>query len=92
LHSDRRRFTEPERISARPLGAPRQIDTESEHAVIDEVTNLVEDPVAILGSFDASYLTCPVMADDPAVKANRLGLLASVYRLAEGHLDWGQLP
>ena len=31
------------------------------------------------------------MADDPAVKANRLGLLASVYHLAERHLDWEQL-
>jgi glycyl-tRNA synthetase len=32
-----------------------------------------------------------VMADDPAIKANRLGLLASVYHLAERHLDWEQL-
>jgi len=33
-----------------------------------------------------------VMADDPAVRANRLGLLASVYQLAARYLDWEQLP
>ena len=32
------------------------------------------------------------MADDPAVRANRLGLLASVYQLAARYLDWEQLP
>jgi hypothetical protein len=31
------------------------------------------------------------MADDPASKANRLGLLASVYLLAARHLDCEQL-
>ena len=41
------------------LTAGGQIDPESEHAVIDEVTNLVEDPIAILGSFDTSYLDLP---------------------------------
>ncbi|HEU5159755.1 MAG TPA: glycine--tRNA ligase [Streptosporangiaceae bacterium] len=35
------------------------IDLEGESAVIDEITNLVEDPVAILGSFDAPYLELP---------------------------------
>ena len=32
-----------------------------------------------------------VMADDPAVRAARLGLLASVWGLGEGLLDWAQL-
>jgi hypothetical protein len=32
------------------------------------------------------------MADDPAIRANRLGLLASINRLAERYLDWPQLP
>jgi glycyl-tRNA synthetase len=35
------------------------IDVESEGAVIDEVTNLVEDPVAIRGSFEERYLELP---------------------------------
>jgi glycyl-tRNA synthetase len=39
--------------------AGAQIDPEGERAVIDEVTNLVEDPVAVLGSFDSSYLELP---------------------------------
>ena len=38
---------------------PRLPIPTGEHAVIDEVTNLVEDPVAILGSFDTSYLDLP---------------------------------
>ena len=36
-----------------------QIDPDGEQPVVDEVTNLVEDPVAILGSFDISYLDLP---------------------------------
>lgn len=32
-----------------------------------------------------------VMADDPAVRANRLGLLAAVHDLADGYLDWKEL-
>ncbi len=32
------------------------------------------------------------MAGDPTVKANRLGLLASIYNLAARFLDWEELP
>jgi glycyl-tRNA synthetase len=32
-----------------------------------------------------------VMAEDPAVRTNRLGLLASTYQLADGLLDWKEL-
>jgi glycyl-tRNA synthetase len=35
------------------------IDAERERAVVDEVTDLVEEPVAILGSFDSKYLELP---------------------------------
>jgi glycyl-tRNA synthetase len=35
------------------------IDLDSESALVDEITNLVEDPVAVLGSFDARYLELP---------------------------------
>ncbi|GAA2100799.1 glycine--tRNA ligase [Actinomadura alba] len=35
------------------------IDAEAEGGVIDEVTDLVEEPVAILGSFDSGYLELP---------------------------------
>ena len=37
--------------------------------------------------FDDVY----VMADDPAVRATRLGLLATVRDLGAGLLDWSQL-
>ena len=47
--------------AARELAASvhGDIDLDGERAVIDEITNLVEDPVAILGSFDARYLDLP---------------------------------
>ncbi|RJO77664.1 glycine--tRNA ligase [Nocardia panacis] len=35
------------------------IDTEAEAALIDEITNLVESPIGILGTFDAEYLRLP---------------------------------
>lgn len=35
------------------------IDVEGETALIDQICYLVEEPTAILGSFDASYLTLP---------------------------------
>jgi glycyl-tRNA synthetase len=40
-------------------GVGGDIDLDGERAVLDEITNLVEDPVAILGSFDARYLELP---------------------------------
>jgi glycyl-tRNA synthetase len=47
--------------TARELAASVRggIDLDGERAVIGEITNLVEDPVAILGSFDARYLELP---------------------------------
>jgi glycyl-tRNA synthetase len=84
---------------------PALFDSPAEHALqaaLDKVSEAT-GPDADLRHFatGASALTGPisdffdqvlVMADDPAVKANRLGLLASVYRLAERYLDWEQLP
>jgi glycyl-tRNA synthetase len=35
------------------------IDVEGESALLDEITNLVEEPVAILGGFDERYLELP---------------------------------
>ena len=36
-----------------------QIDPAAEAALIDEVTNLIENPVVLLGHFDESYLSLP---------------------------------
>ncbi|WP_156893604.1 glycine--tRNA ligase [Actinokineospora enzanensis] len=35
------------------------VDVDGESALIDEITNLVEEPDAVLGSFDAKYLELP---------------------------------
>ncbi|MCW2937738.1 MAG: Glycine--tRNA ligase [Actinomycetia bacterium] len=43
-------------LAARAGGA---IDPSGEEGVIDEITGLVEEPVAILGSFDPKYLALP---------------------------------
>jgi glycyl-tRNA synthetase len=40
-------------------GVDGVIDVEGEAALLDEITNLVERPVAILGSFDERYLSLP---------------------------------
>jgi glycyl-tRNA synthetase len=53
----RRRIVAAARELAAGVGGG--IDADGERAVIDEVTNLVEEPVAILGSFDEKYLELP---------------------------------
>ena len=87
-----------------PGFSPALFDSPAEHALqaaLDKVGEAV-GPDTSLRDFaaQATALTEPinaffdqvlVMADDPAVKANRLGLLASVYHLAEHYLDWAQL-
>ncbi|NVI90707.1 glycine--tRNA ligase [Actinomadura sp. BRA 177] len=40
-------------------GREGTIDLGAEHALIEEIVNLVEEPVAILGSFDEKYLELP---------------------------------
>jgi glycyl-tRNA synthetase len=90
---------------AAPEFDPAIFDSPAEHALQSALGKVSEatGPDTDLQSFaaEAAALTGPindffdqvlVMADDPAVKANRLGLLASVYRLAGRHLDWEQLP
>jgi glycyl-tRNA synthetase len=84
---------------------PALFDSPAEHALQSALSKVSEatgpDTDLLRFAAEAAALTGPindffdqvlVMADDPAIKANRLGLLASVYRLAERHLDWEQLP
>jgi hypothetical protein len=75
-----------------------QVDLDGEQGVIDEVTNLVEDPAAILGSFDASYLDLPgdilttVMKKHQRylpVRAAGGGLLPHFIAIANGDCDHG---
>ncbi|MGQ0845373.1 MAG: glycine--tRNA ligase [Sporichthyaceae bacterium] len=46
---------------------------------------------ALVGPINAFFDAVMVMAEDPAVKANRLGLLASVRDLADGVVGWEAL-
>jgi glycyl-tRNA synthetase len=45
----------------------------------------------LVGPIDRFFTDVLVMAEDPAVKANRLGLLAAIRDLGEGVLDWTAL-
>jgi glycyl-tRNA synthetase len=45
----------------------------------------------LVGPINAFFEAVLVMAEDPAVKANRLGLLASIRELAEGIVGWEAL-
>jgi glycyl-tRNA synthetase len=47
--------------------------------------------VGVVGPINAFFDAVMVMAEDPAVRAARLGLLAAVRDLAAGYLDWDAL-
>jgi glycyl-tRNA synthetase len=78
---------------------PGLFDSPAEHSLLAAMdkTREATGKDASLGQFAAAAtITGPindlfdqvlVMADDPAVRANRLGLLASVYQLAARFLD-----
>jgi len=57
-----------------------------------DLQRFAAEAAALTGPINDFFDQVLVMADDPAIRANRLGLLASVYRLAERYLDWEQLP
>ena len=56
---ERRRSQVVEAAGALAARAGGTIDLTGESALIEEIVNLVEEPVAILGSFDPSYLELP---------------------------------
>lgn len=53
----RARIAEAARALAGGLGGT--VALADEHALVEEIVNLVEEPVALLGSFDAKYLELP---------------------------------
>jgi hypothetical protein len=61
-------------------------------AGLTELRHFVTGASALTGPINDFFGQVLVMTDDPAVKANRLGLLASVYGLAERYLDWDNCP
>ena len=59
LVSEQRRAAVVEQAVALASGMGATIDVDGEARVIDEITNLVEDPHGVLGSFDERYLELP---------------------------------
>jgi hypothetical protein len=57
-----------------------------------DLRRFAAEAAALTGPINDFFDQVLVMADDPAVKASRLGLLATVYHLAGRYLDWEQLP
>ncbi|WP_127553507.1 glycine--tRNA ligase [Actinoplanes sp. OR16] len=56
-----------------------------------DILGFVEATRGLVGPLNTFFDEVFVMADDPAVRAARLGLLARVRDLGEGLLDWSQL-
>ncbi|MFI0349673.1 glycine--tRNA ligase [Actinomadura sp. 9N407] len=56
---ERRRSQIVETAGPLAVGMGGAIDFGGERALVEEIVNLVEEPVAILGSFDSSYLELP---------------------------------
>lgn len=75
-----------------------QVDCDAESGLIDEITNLVEQPVGVLGSFDDKYLALPekiltsVMAKHQRylpVRAEDGSLMPYFITMANGACDQG---
>ncbi|MBK7821947.1 MAG: glycine--tRNA ligase subunit beta [Tessaracoccus sp.] len=59
LFTDARRAAIIEQATALASGVGGTIAFDAESAVVDEITNLVEDPHGVLGNFDERYLDLP---------------------------------
>jgi glycyl-tRNA synthetase len=56
-----------------------------------DISGFVEATRGLAGPLNTFFDDVFVMADDPALRAARLGLLATVRDLGEGLIDWSQL-
>lgn len=59
LSTDARRAAVVEQAEALAATAGGRVDVEAESALVDQITNLVEDPHGVLGDFDPRYLDLP---------------------------------
>lgn len=59
LSTSQRRAAVVEQAVALASGVGGRVDVEGEAALVDEITNLVEDPHGVLGHFDERYLELP---------------------------------
>jgi len=66
---------------------------EAKQALADpsDLSEVVQRSAVLVGPISQFFDQVLVMAEDPAVKANRLGLLATVYDLVSKALAWEQL-
>jgi glycyl-tRNA synthetase len=84
---------------------PALFDSDAEHALdlalretakgIGDATDLerfTTEAAPLIAPINGFFDTVLVIAEDPAVKANRLGLLASINELAATVLAWQELP
>jgi glycyl-tRNA synthetase len=71
------------------------IDVEGEAALLDQITYLVEEPTAVLGSFEARYLELPEAVTTTVMRKHQRylpvrstsGLLPHFVAIANGHID-----
>ncbi|MFB4315787.1 glycine--tRNA ligase [Actinomadura sp. 21ATH] len=93
---ERRRSQIVETAGPLAVGAGGAIDFAGERALVEEIVNLVEEPVSILGAFDPSYLELPeeilttVMKKHQRylpVRAAAGGLLPNFVAVANGECD-----
>jgi glycyl-tRNA synthetase len=56
-----------------------------------DLQRFITESGRLVGPIGAFFGDVLVMADDPAIRRNRLGLLASIYELAANRLDWREL-
>jgi glycyl-tRNA synthetase len=84
-----------ERILAAAAGLASSAGGVADESVVDEVVNLVEEPVAILGSFDERYLALPAEVLTTVMKKHQrylhvrgdAGLLPHFVAVANGACD-----
>ncbi|WP_461109618.1 glycine--tRNA ligase [Tessaracoccus terricola] len=94
--TEQRRAAVVEQATALAAGVGGTIDFDANSALVDEITNLVEEPHGVLGNFDARYLELPdrittsVMAKHQRylpVRAADGSLLPHFVTMANGHCD-----
>jgi len=86
---DPARLTEPSEV------ALHEAVTAAEAAYGDaapDLARLLDTAAGLPGVVDTFFVDVLVMASEPEVRANRLGLLAAVRDLGAGLIDWHQLP
>ncbi|TRY19479.1 glycine--tRNA ligase [Tessaracoccus rhinocerotis] len=94
--TEQRRAAVVEQATALATAADGTVDFEANAALVDEITNLVEEPYGVLGNFDERYLELPdrittsVMAKHQRylpVRAADGALLPHFVTMANGHCD-----